>query len=495
MPANEDMLLPPPTAPVGVALAFVATRWTRGDAFTLLHWRGDFWAWTGTQWRKMSNGEVRAQLYEFTSSAVYGKPNGDLMPWLPNTRRVNDLIDALKAVCRVPDELQPPCWLDGRSMGSVVACRNGLLVIDGREPLAHTPMFFNLTSLPFDYDPKAECPAWDAFMEQLWPCDEEPVCALEEFLGCIVAGKTDLQRILTLIGPPRSGKSTVLKVIENLVGLPNAAAIQLLKLTEDNTLSSLIGKSVCLIPDIRATAGKMPEIAEVLLSISGQDSFTIDRKYKDPWSGVLNMLIVTASNEFPTIRDSSGALPSRYLPIMMTESFLGREDRSLQSRLLNELPGILKRALDGLENVIAAGRFTEPKVSAEAVEDMAEMASPMKRFVAEHLTVMPNGGDPSDYTTKVADLFDVYKTWARHNDEMPIARETFGQRLRAAVPTIKRSQPRNEGGARISSYTGVRLQQRKTETSRATREAVAELEQRLGGGVRVINGGGDGNRA
>jgi len=486
----ESIILPPPIAPVPVAQAFVASRYIQADAMTLAYWRGDFYAWAGTHWGKQSRDGVRALLYEFTTGAAYNK-EGKTMPWLPNARRINDLMDALKAVCRVPDELQPPCWLDGRSSGHIVACRNGLLVIARRKLLPHTPQYFNLASLPYDFDPDAKCVGWDAFMKQLWRDDDEPVLALEEFLGCIVAGKNDLQRILVLIGPPRSGKSTILKVIEHLVGVPNAVAIQLCKLTNDKTLSSLIGKTVCLIPDMRATAGKMPEIAEVLLSVSGQDSFTIDRKYKDAWSGYLDTPIVMASNELPAIRDASGALPARYLPIVMTESWLGREDRMLQPRLLAELPGILNRALDGLDDLIQTGRFTEPSVSTDTVENLAEMASPMKRFIAEHLVVMPEGGDPSEYTAPVKEIYRAYQRWAQENGEPAISLITFGQRFHAAVPSIKRAQPRGDNSERISSYSGVILRNRETEQARVARQALAQLQQRREGGVRVIEGGGE----
>jgi len=490
----ESILLPPPTAPHDVALAFVASLHIQFEINTLVYWRGDFYAWKETCWSKLNRDDIRAQLYEFTRDSVYAK-EGKMMPWLPNQRRVSDLVDALKAVCRVPDTLQPPCWLNGQASGSIVSFRNGLLVIDGRELLPHTPRYFNLTSLPYDYDPIAKCESWDAFMKQLWRDDEEPVCALEEFLGCIVAGKGDLQRILVLIGPPRSGKSTILKVIEHLVGVPNAVAIQLAKLTKDNVLSSLIGKAVCLIPDIRAFSGRMPEIAEVLLSISGQDNFTIDRKYKDPWAGSLDTLVVMASNEFPAIRDTSGALPARYLPIIMTESWLGREDRTLLSRLTAELPGILNRVLDGLDHVIKARRFTEPKASAEAALDLAEMASPMKRFIAEHLVVTPQGGSSSQCATPTAEIYRAYQSWAQENGEPAISKTTFGLRLRAALPLIKRTQPRGENGERISSYSGVILRQQETERSRAARRALAQLDQRAKGGVRVLEGGGDSNGA
>ena len=90
----------------------------------------------------------------------------------------------------------------------------------------------------------------------------------------------------------------------------------------------MIGKSVCLIGDMRATGNKVPDIAEALLGISGEHSFTIDRKYIVAWIGKLSVFIVMASNELPTIKDASGALPSRYLTLPMTISWREKEDRT-----------------------------------------------------------------------------------------------------------------------------------------------------------------------
>ena len=50
-------------------------------------------------------------------------------------------------------------------------------------------------------------------------------------------------------------------------------------------------------------------VVERLLSISGEDSLTIDRKYKEPWTGRLPTRFLVLTNELPKLTDSSGALP------------------------------------------------------------------------------------------------------------------------------------------------------------------------------------------
>ena len=58
----------------------------------------------------------------------------------------------------------------------------------------------------------------------------------------------------------------------------------------------------------------MSIVVERLLSISGEDTLTVDRKYREPWTGQLPTRIVILSNELPRLTDSSGALASRISP-------------------------------------------------------------------------------------------------------------------------------------------------------------------------------------
>lgn len=486
--------LPSPTAPLNAAKVFLAETCIHADALTLCYWRGTFWQHVGSHWKELSKDDIRRRLYEFTAEAIYTKTTDKgivvVMPWLPNDRRISMLVDALKAACALPDDIEPGSWLDGRTTGTTIALRNGLLDLNGRTLVPHTPLFFNMLALPFDYDAEAKCPEWDAFMRDLWGDDDEPPMALQEAMGAAVGGMLDLHRILVLVGPPRAGKSLIASIFEALVGKANTTWPRLVGLAEDKTLSSLIGKSLCIIADMRATARRAPEIAEALLGISGGDSFTIDRKYKEAWIGRLPVMLVMVSNELPTIRDASGALPSRYLPLILTQSWQGREDRGLKARLMGELPGILNRALDGLDALVKRGQFTVPKVSLEAVDELADMASPMKRFVEERLIVAPSDAEAGEYVVAVDALLLAYNVWARENREEEIGGAMLGKRLRAVVPQLRRSQPRDDAeGRRTSSYSGIRLAQARVGFGTGGTGNLAELAARTGKNLHVIGGG------
>jgi len=82
------------------------------------------------------------------------------------------------------------------------------------------------------------------------------------------------------------------------------------------------------------------------------------------------------------------------LLIPFNVSFLGREDHTLEMRLVGELPGIANWALEGLRRLNSRGRFTEPQISKEELQDMAEGFSPVRQFFTE-VCVLGPGETPS----------------------------------------------------------------------------------------------------
>src|SRR6185312_7025553 len=131
-------------------------------------------------------------------------------------------------------------------------------------------------------------------------------------------------------------------------------------------------------------------IAERLLSISGEDTVTIDRKFKPAWTGRLATRFLILSNELPSILDASGALASRFIILKLTECFYGREDLGLLDRLLAELPGILNWSLAGLARLRKRGYFTQPKTAEGLVDDLNKLSSPIGKFVGDFCILGPD---------------------------------------------------------------------------------------------------------
>jgi len=73
-------------------------------------------------------------------------------------------------------------------------------------------------------------------------------------LGYCITPDTSQHKILLLVGPPRSGKGTIARVLRRLIGVENTVGPTLASLAESFGLEPLIGKPLAIIGDARLSA-------------------------------------------------------------------------------------------------------------------------------------------------------------------------------------------------------------------------------------------------
>jgi putative DNA primase/helicase len=399
-PASEDVLVvPSPNNPMAVARMFLELHYTDQNGHTLIrHHRNTFWIYDGSSWPELDERRLYSDLYRWLEPAKYWKKTTrsvELEDFAPTVYKPRDLVDAIRGHVHLDAHISAPAWI-GISEGDavdrdVVPMANGLLDIRTRELLPHTPSFFSPHVMPFAYEPDAPYPArWLSFLKDLWGDDTQSAQSLAEVMGYVLGGSTRQQKIFMLVGPRRSGKGTIGRVLTGLLGSYNVAAPTLASLTTNFGLQVLVGKPLGLISDARPSTRADGTVAvERLLSISGEDSITVDRKYRDHWTGRLPTRFVVLTNEVPRFTDASGALASRFIVLVLTSSFLGRENPALTDELLAEAPGIFNWCLDGLDRLNARGYFEQPAVSRAAMQRLEDLASPVSAFVRDRCVVDP----------------------------------------------------------------------------------------------------------
>ena len=314
-----------------------------------------------------------------------------------------------------------------------------------------TPLWFSQTSLPYDYDPKADCPIWYDTLNAIFDGDEDRVKLLAEFFGYALTEDTRFHAILLLEGPPRSGKGTILRTLRAVVGEDNTISPRLSGLAELFGLWSLVGKRLAVCPDAHLGRGdKAMATLETLKLISGEDAIEVQRKHLPPVTVRLRTRFVLAVNELPKFGDNSGALAPRVHVIPCRNLFAGREDTNLEAKLANETPGILRWALDGLVRLHRQGKFTKPSISAEVEADCARLVSPARAFVEDRCEVRRDAECTRD------DLWKAWTSWCETNGHLSGSREAFGARLRSFIPYLSSSRPRTDDG-RVWTYCGLCL--------------------------------------
>lgn len=344
---------------------------------------------------------------------------------------------------------------------SIIAFKNGCINLDGWDMgivdttlLPHNRKFRSTSMLDFEFDPNAKCPVFDNFMDQIFEGDEERKRLLLMYLGYILVYDTRFQKILFMVGKSRSGKGTITNnIIPALVGRESFAATTLSNLAGDHGLAALMYAKVAVIGDAHhGVRDRVGRAKEVLLNISGGDYVSVNPKNKDEITMKLPSRLVMSANEQPRFADGMDALANRYLILPFNKSFAGKEDPRLAQKLLEEMPGIFNRALEGLMDLGSTGQFIEPKASQPKREESMMMQNP-EAFFNKHF--LEHTKDENDRVA-IREVHDAYAQYCHEIGRKPADKKWFGRRLSENVDDLKVGRLKQEEG-RHKAYIGVRI--------------------------------------
>ncbi|MCP3981834.1 MAG: hypothetical protein GY716_21230 [bacterium] len=457
----------------------------------IIFWRGVFHLYTGTCYRVLAEAELIARIVRFITDVGWwsapakkvgedqweegAQPHPDyddmmvvLEKITPRTCEVREVILQLK-IDYLSDTVDSRSWIsdgDRPPADEIVACRNGLLHLPAATMHPHTDELFSLNAVEYDYAPDAPAPAqWESFLSEIFEDDASAIGTLQELFGYFLLPDTRQQKIGLMVGPKRSGKGTIGRVLTAMMGRANVCGPTLGSLCTNFGLWPLLDKPLAIISDARLS-GRADQgvVVERLLSISGEDTITVDRKHLAPWTGTLPTRFLILTNELPRLSDASGALAGRFIVLCLTRSWYGREDMTLTDRLLGELPGIFNWSSEGWRRLRDRGHFVQPESSSEALRQLEDLGSPIAAFIRERCIVGPGE------SVEVQELFMAWQAYCQDSGRVNAGTiQSFGRDLRAALPGLHVSQPRLVGG-RARFYEGIGIQPTDAGLARMARE-------------------------
>jgi putative DNA primase/helicase len=431
------------------------------DEHAIVWWAKSWWRYDthSNRFRPLSDEALRADLWSVLDRVDIEKTSKEtgektLERLIVKSSIVSNVADAFRSVVPILED-DAPRWVkrDYRDppLTRLVPCKNGILDIQERKLIPRTARLFTTTAVTARWfaDPHP-CPEWLAFLRSVWGDDEESIRALQEIFGYLLTSDTSHQKLFALIGPPRSGKGTITRVLTALLGEDAVTNPMISSLEGAHGLAPFVGKTLAILGDARI-GGKTDQahIVEQLLSLSGEDALTINPKGVKAFEMRLRTRVLLVSNEVPGLYDSSGALASRWILLKMSQSFYGREDRGLEARLLAELPGIFQWAVDGWHTLQARGRFSQPAASAEALEEMEAAGTPHRVFVREVCELGADNEVPVQY------LYERWAEWCKEGGREPGNKERFGSNLKSAFPGIRKIQKLLVDKKRPYFYSGI----------------------------------------
>lgn len=449
--------------PLFQAKAFLDYNYASEDGYTVTIYGGDIYRYNGKFWEVIEDDTLEAQMYLFFAKCFYETSKG-LRICIPNSNMLSNVQRSIKAYIHLPrnEDFNPPIWFAKYRYSmpdahSIISLQNGLYDIKNEVMLPHHVGLFATHALPFEYNPNAACPNWIEFMGQIFEGDQESSDLIQEMFGYVLTGDMKQQKFFNIVGPRRSGKGTINKVLTSLLGQHNTISPQMEELIDTFGLQPWIHKSLATFTDARLPDRNRSGIVSQLLRIVGADPVTVNRKNKEAWSGHLNARIVVYSNEALQLSEASNALTGRMLVVQMTKSFYGKEDVGLIDRLLPELSGIFNWAMEGNKRRLSrvSERFIQPQSGESLLKSIEDIGNPMIEFMETYFQYDLN---------ERCDKHDAFKLWRRYCTDIGLPSGSLAAFTRKMLATNQDYHTRviqtwKTGGGKGYAFTGFGVNQ------------------------------------
>lgn len=276
---------------------------------------------------------------------------------------------------------------------SIIHVANGVLHLDSYPMTlnAFSPDYHSRNRSEITFDESADCPQFRA--ELLLPAlSQDDISLIQLYAGQCLLGKNLIQRMLLLRGTPGGGKSTLVNVLENVIGTFNIAQLRIHLLTERFELAGFVGKTLLTGKDVPGNFldHKAAYVLKALVGGDVQEAEQKNMKQKFKIPGDYNVIITSNTRLRVRLDSDSGAWRRRLLIVDYerppTAKPIPEFDRFLVE---TEGPGILNWCITGairlLNEVSKIGRVNLTNTQMKRVDDLLSESDSIRSFVRERV--------------------------------------------------------------------------------------------------------------
>jgi len=289
--------------------------------------------------------------------------------------------------------------------------------------------------LPFEYDPKAKAPLFEAYLNKVLP-DVERQKVLAEYLGFVFIkhGSNALkeEKALILYGTGANGKSVFFEIVNALLGTQNISSYSLQSLTDDKGYqrAKLANTLVNYGSEIN---GKLE--ASIFKQLVSGEPVDARLPYGQPFILKQYAKLIFNCNELPKDVEHTNAYFRRFLIIPFDVTIPPQEqDKNLHTKIIeSELSGVFNWVLEGLNRLLEQKQFSKCDAAQNAVEQYKLESNSVQMFLSE------NEYKPDSENYKlIKDLYIEYKAFCIEDGMTPFKKSNFIKQLRSLKIIVNR---------------------------------------------------------
>ena len=307
---------------------------------------------------------------------------------------------------------------------------NGMLdPLTGRlEP--HSPGYRSITQINAAWDPSVDTAAVDAFVNAILQPDS--VEDWWRFVGYCLYTKTPLpyRCLLGIVGPRRTGKTTLLSAQTLFLGNENCSSIPLSDLTGKGnqfTLAGLLGKLLNVDSDAPYEHGI--GTINTLKKLGSNDPVQIEKKYLPTFTTYLSVKLAFAMNNFPTVGVTDEAFYDRWVLLQVRKDRPAFTNSNTATKINAHLALLsvaanrsawLLRGVQGLRQLHQHGGFIETQASRRAKDEFRAVSDTVYAFWK-----LCSKESNDEQRKPVGSAYNTYSYWCNENGQPPVSLRRF----------------------------------------------------------------------
>jgi P4 family phage/plasmid primase-like protien len=330
-------------------------------------------------------------------------------------RRIYDLFISAAELQADYDQLNnyPAHW---------ICFKNGLLDPITGEMHEHDPRYRTVNQIPHDYcGTETRGETVDEWLRFIAPDDNSREMLLE-FAGLCMTHDTRQQKFLILNGLGNTGKSTVIRLIETMIGADNVSSISLSELTQRFAAYGLLGKLLNSCADIAIDA--LSDVS-ILKKILGEDTLRGEQKGRDAVSFRSYAKLIFSANELPIVKSERTNGFYRRLLVLPMNRVPDVKRTDLFDQLKQEIGHFIRLCVEALHRMYERGTIIESRQSIEAVERLRMDSDTVAAFLNDEAVVMRGE------RVGRAQLYEAYREYCLESDRQWLTRNSFYRAMRS----------------------------------------------------------------
>lgn len=381
---------------------------SRENRWNLAKVNGHIYMFNGCYWQQLERDELKSLLGK--AASAMGVPEYDAAHFEFKDKLLKQfLADAHRTAPK------------NNGGTTLINLQNGTFEIgpSGTRLREFEPVDFLTNQLPFDYNPEATCPMFDAFLVKVLP-DESCRMVLQEFAGYIFSD-LNLEKVLILTGSGSNGKSVFFNILCALIGKDNLLNYPLGAFSQEGNRAKLVNKL------LNYSSEKGSDVdPDMLKLLASREPVQARELYCGSFTVYLKTKFIINANELSRNTEQTDAFFRRQLVIPFQVKISDNEkDIHLAENIIHsELPGVFNWLLVGLKRLTENERFTYSEPVERAVADYKKQSDSVALFIEDKKYI------PSQAKKEpVAELYPLYKVFCADDGYKPVSKNKFSSRL------------------------------------------------------------------